>query len=109
MKAKIHPQYFDAEVTCACGNAFTVGSVRQKIVVDICSKCHPFFTGEMKFVDTMGRVEKFQQKMAGAPVGSAALSKKARKALKEKEEKEKEAARPKNLKEMFDKVRGQVN
>jgi large subunit ribosomal protein L31 len=71
MKATIHPKYYEAVVTCACGNTFTVGSTKQKIDVDICAKCHPFFTGEMRFVDTMGRVEKFQQKMASAPKGTA--------------------------------------
>jgi large subunit ribosomal protein L31 len=64
MKASIHPQYFQATVTCVCGNTFTVGSTKPKIDVEICSKCHPFFTGEMRFVDTMGRVEKFKQKQA---------------------------------------------
>ncbi|PIP53169.1 50S ribosomal protein L31 [Candidatus Beckwithbacteria bacterium CG23_combo_of_CG06-09_8_20_14_all_34_8] len=64
MKANIHPQYsHDVTVTCACGNVFTTGSTKQSIQVDICSACHPFYTGEMKFVDTQGRVEKFQQKM----------------------------------------------
>lgn len=67
MKAKIHPKYYtDAKVTCACGNTFTTGSTLPEIKVDICSACHPFFTGEMKFVDTQGRVEKFQAKMQQA-------------------------------------------
>jgi len=109
VKATGHPKFFDAQVTCSCGNSFVVGSTKAKIDVEICSKCHPFFTGEMRFVDTMGRVEKFQAKMASAPKGQAALSKKARKVLKKKEEDEKEAAKPKNLKEMFDRVRGSVN
>jgi large subunit ribosomal protein L31 len=108
MKTAIHPQYYNAEVTCACGNTFTVGSTKQKISVDICSKCHPFFTGEMRFVDAMGRVERFQQKMAATPTGTSGLSKKMRKSLKKREEDEKEAAKPKNLKEMFDRVRSQV-
>jgi large subunit ribosomal protein L31 len=108
MKAIGHPKYFDAVVTCACGNTFTVGSTKQKIDVDICSKCHPFFTGEMKFVDTMGRVEKFKQKMAAAPSGAGSMSKKARKALKREQEEQEEANKPKNLKEMFDRVRSNV-
>ncbi len=67
MKSGIHPTYFhDAVVTCTCGNKFTTGSTKQEIKVDICSACHPFFTGEMRFVDTMGRVEKFQAKQAHA-------------------------------------------
>ena len=106
MKANIHPTYYEAEVTCACGNKFTAGSTKPKIQVEICSKCHPFFTGEMRFVDTLGRVEKFQQKMASqAAAGGPVLSKKARKQQKQKQEEAEEAARPKSLKEMFDRVK----
>lgn len=62
MKANIHPQYFDdAKVICACGNTITCGATVPEIRVEVCSKCHPFFTGEMKYVDTVGLVEKFQQ------------------------------------------------
>lgn len=65
MKKGIHPQYFEeAIVKCACGNEFRVGSTKKEIRVEICSKCHPFFTGEMKFVDTEGRIEKFMKKYA---------------------------------------------
>jgi large subunit ribosomal protein L31 len=108
MQKSIHPKYFDAVVTCACGNTFTVGSTKPKIDVDICSKCHPFFTGEMKFVDTMVRVERFKQKMAVTPSGTAGVSKKVRKELKKKQEELEEASKPKNLKEMFDRVRSKV-
>jgi large subunit ribosomal protein L31 len=67
MKANIHPTWHqDTKVTCSCGNSFVTGSTKDAIVVDICSDCHPFFTGEMKFVDVQGRVEKFQAKMAKA-------------------------------------------
>jgi len=90
-------------VTCACGNTFTVGSTKQDIRVEICAKCHPFFTGEMRFVDTMGRVERFQKKMQNMPTGP--VTKKARKALKQRQEEEEEARRPKSLKEMFDQVK----
>ncbi len=63
MKASIHPQYkLDAKVICACGHTYTVGSTRDLIQVEVCSKCHPFFTGEHRFVDTKGKVEKFQKK-----------------------------------------------
>lgn len=62
MKSKIHPQYVEATVTCGCGNKFTTRSTRKVINVEICSACHPFFTGKMKYVDTTGRVEKFQRK-----------------------------------------------
>lgn len=61
MKTSIHPKYHtQAQVSCTCGHTFTTGSILPEIHVDICSHCHPFFTGEMKFVDTQGRVEKFE-------------------------------------------------
>lgn len=64
MKPKIHPKYYDeASVVCACGNAFTVGSTRQSLRVDVCAKCHPFFTGEQRIVDTAGQVERFMKRL----------------------------------------------
>jgi len=63
MKPKIHPEYYnDAKVVCACGNTFTVGSTKKMMKVELCSKCHPFFTGEQRVVDTMGRVERFKRR-----------------------------------------------
>jgi large subunit ribosomal protein L31 len=63
MKEKIHPKYFkDAKVVCSCGNTYTTGSTRKELRVELCSKCHPFFTGERKMMDTAGRVEKFKQR-----------------------------------------------
>lgn len=63
MKANIHPTWHnEAKVTCACGNVFTTGSTLDAIRVEICSKCHPLFTGQQKFVDTLGQVERFQKK-----------------------------------------------
>lgn len=62
MKADIHPKYEEATVTCACGNSFKTGSTKKEIRVEICSKCHPFFTGKQKFVDTGGRVERFKKR-----------------------------------------------
>lgn len=65
MKKDIHLPYFnEAKVTCACGNTFTVGSTLKEIRVEICSHCHPFYTGKQKFVDTARRVEKFREKAA---------------------------------------------
>lgn len=64
MKEGIHPKYQQVKVRCACGNEFEVGSTISEIRVEICSKCHPFFTGQQKLVDTAGRVEKFQKKYA---------------------------------------------
>jgi large subunit ribosomal protein L31 len=64
MKPAIHPKYFDnCQVTCACGNKFTTGSTLEKIDVEVCSKCHPFFTGQHKFVDIKGRIDKFKKKV----------------------------------------------
>ena len=63
MKEKIHPQYFKASARCACGNEFEVGSTRETLKVEICSKCHPFYTGNRsKLVDTTGRVDRFKKK-----------------------------------------------
>jgi large subunit ribosomal protein L31 len=64
LKEGIHPAYNEATVLCACGETFRTRSTRQKIHVDICSKCHPFFTGKQKIVDAEGRVEKFKKKYA---------------------------------------------
>lgn len=64
MKKEIHPKYYPATVTCACGNTFKTGSTLEVIDVEVCSACHPFFTGKQKFVDTARRVEKFQEKQA---------------------------------------------
>ncbi|PIR59266.1 MAG: 50S ribosomal protein L31 [Candidatus Pacebacteria bacterium CG10_big_fil_rev_8_21_14_0_10_56_10] len=73
MKKGLHPQWHhDTVVTCACGHTFTTGSTRQSIQVEICSQCHPFFTGEMKFVDTQGRVDRFMQKVERAKVSQQA-------------------------------------
>jgi large subunit ribosomal protein L31 len=65
MKKDIHPDYKEAHVTCGCGNSFTTRSTREKIAVEVCSNCHPFYTGKQKFVDTAGMVEKFQRKWKG--------------------------------------------
>jgi large subunit ribosomal protein L31 len=64
MKEKIHPKYSETKIVCACGESFSTQSTRQNIRVDICSKCHPFFTGKQKLVDAEGRVEKFRKKYA---------------------------------------------
>ena len=67
MKTDTHPTYFPkAKVTCACGNSMTLGSTREKIQVEICSNCHPFYTGNDKIMDTAGRVEKFKARTAFA-------------------------------------------
>ena len=65
MKKDIHPDYKEALVTCGCGNSFKTRSTREKIAVEVCSNCHPFYTGKQKFVDTAGMVERFQKKWKG--------------------------------------------
>lgn len=62
MKEGIHPNYYDTTIKCACGEVISVGSTKENISVEICSKCHPFFTGKQKLVDTGGRVEKFRKR-----------------------------------------------
>lgn len=62
MKKDIHPEYHKINATCACGNEVAIGSVNAEMKVEICSSCHPFFTGKQKLVDTAGRVEKFLKK-----------------------------------------------
>ncbi|MCX6760871.1 MAG: 50S ribosomal protein L31 [Candidatus Nealsonbacteria bacterium] len=65
MKKDIHPKYYpSARVQCACGNTFTVGSTKEFIEVEVCSQCHPFYSGREKMVDTMGQVQKFRKKLA---------------------------------------------
>lgn len=77
MKQGIHPDWqHDATVTCACGHTFKTGSTKKKLAIDICAKCHPFFTGEMKFVDRQGRVDKFKKKMAAAKAAQKKASQK---------------------------------
>lgn len=63
MKKEIHPQYYyTSEVTCSCGNVFSVGSTKPSLRVELCGKCHPFFTGEQRIVDTEGRVDRFRRR-----------------------------------------------
>ena len=67
MKKDTHPKYFETTVSCGCGNTFTTRSTRKELKVDICNACHPFYTGRVKFVDTEGRIKKFESKFkAGA-------------------------------------------
>ncbi len=95
MKASIHPQYFiDANVVCSCGNTFTVGSTQATIHIELCSKCHPFYTGEERFVDSASRIQKFEQKQQ--------IAKKylAEKVIKKELKKQKDSG-PKTLREML--------
>jgi large subunit ribosomal protein L31 len=64
MKADIHPKFADTTIKCACGHSIEVGSTKKDISVEICSQCHPFFTGKQKLIDTAGRIERFRKKYA---------------------------------------------
>ncbi len=76
MKAAIHPAYQDVRVRCACGNLFNTRSThRTDIIVEICSACHPFFTGKQKLLDTAGRIERFRRKYAKSDAGKAEAAK----------------------------------
>ena len=82
MKADIHPKYVAAEIRCACGNVIATRSTRPVIIVGICNVCHPFYTGQQKFVDTAGRVDKFQQRLAKTVAVQAAAAEAAKKKKK---------------------------
>jgi len=95
MKADIHPKYNDkAQVVCSCGNMFTVGSTRDTIHVELCFRCHPFYTGQQKFLDTASRIDKFQKKIQMAKP----------KHDKKKDEK-KEDQGPQTLREMLQSIK----
>ena len=64
MKTEIHPEYIESRVTCSCGNSFVTRSTKAEMHVELCSECHPFYTGKQKLVDTGGRVERFQRRAA---------------------------------------------
>jgi large subunit ribosomal protein L31 len=95
MKASIHPHYNDkAQVICVCGNRFTVGSTSDTIHIELCNKCHPFYTGEQKFVDSASRIQKFETRKKVAETHKATVTKKV-------EEKRKADEAPKSLREML--------
>jgi large subunit ribosomal protein L31 len=74
MKAKIHPKYAEVIVSCACGETFKTRSTKGEIRLEICSKCHPFFTGKQKLVDTAGRIERFQRKYSTKSIDNGPIS-----------------------------------
>lgn len=99
MKTKIHPTYYlDAQVVCSCGNTFTTGSTKQHITVEVCFKCHPFFTGEHRFLDAKGRVEEFQRRQKQAQVYKAKV------ATKKAEKEESRERQSKSLRELLGEV-----
>jgi len=77
MKEGIHPEYVVSRVTCSCGNSFVTRSTKPEIHVELCSACHPFYTGKQKLVDTGGRVERFQRRYAKQGAGRPAVSEQA--------------------------------
>ena len=92
MKEGIHPEYVECTVTCSCGNTFKTRSTKPEIRVEICNECHPFYTGQQKFVDTGGRVQRFADKF-GSAKDQVAAREAERKAKKAEEAAAKEAAR----------------
>ncbi len=97
MKKDIHPEYFeDAVITCACGSTYTIGSTKKEISVELCAKCHPFYTGKQKIIDTARRVEKFETRLemkVEKPDGKKAKrEKRAAQKKAKREEAEKEAS-----------------
>lgn len=101
MKTNIHPKWYpEAKVTCACGNTFTIGATVPELTVEVCSACHPFYTGEMKFVGSAaGRVEAFLAKQQAAK-GNKMLSKTQKRKLKREKRIREEMARPDTLSEV---------
>lgn len=96
MKAQIHPTWYpEAKVTCACGNTFTVGATVPEIKVEVCYNCHPFYTGQMKYVDTAGRVEAFRVRQARGSLRRVSKSEKRR--LKKLKKIQEELERPETL------------
>lgn len=106
MKAAIHPTLNDATVTCACGTVFSVATTIKKIDVDICSSCHPFYTGQMKYVDTKGRVDAFVSKLA--QVKADRVSKTERRAQKRAAQIEADLLRPDTLAEFKKTIRARA-
>ncbi len=96
MKANLHPTYHQTAIKCGCGNTFTLGSVLPTLQVDICSKCHPFYTGEQRFVDTLGKVDKFMAKRQAAIASPVA---------KKSKNQKKDNSQHKSLKDMLSGVK----
>ena len=96
MKANIHPKWYpEAKVVCACGNSFTTGATIPEFKVEICSKCHPFYTGQMRYVDTAGRVEAFKVRQSKA--STKRVNKKEKRQLKREKKIQEELERPDTL------------
>lgn len=98
MQAKIHPKWYQATVTCACGNTFEVGATVPEFKVEVCSACHPFYTGQMKYVDVAGRVDAFRARQQGAK--KKAVSKTEKRKLKKQKKIEAELQKPESLEQL---------
>ena len=99
MKPTIHPPFYtEVKVTCSCGNSFVTGSTKKDIHVEVCFKCHPLYTGEKRFIDTLGQVGKFQKKQEVAQVHAQ------KNAGKKKKKETKETHQPKTLKELLTEI-----
>jgi large subunit ribosomal protein L31 len=102
MQGNIHPTYFvTAKVVCSCGNTFETGSVKEEIRVEICSACHPVYTGVKRFVDTLGRVDKFVMAQSAAAAKQAAMQSKKQ---TKKDDSKAQASAPRTIKEMLEMV-----
>ena len=103
MKTNIHPKWYEAQVKCVCGNTFTIGATVPSFEVEVCSACHPFYTGQMKFLDVAGRVDAFRAKQQGA------LTKRVSKAEKRQLKKEKKIQAELEKPDSLDELRSQAN
>ncbi|MCA9390051.1 50S ribosomal protein L31 [candidate division WWE3 bacterium] len=107
MQKDIHPNYkTDVMVTCACGNTFVTGSIAEEIKIEICSACHPFYTGQKKYVDTEGKVERFQRLQKQAAEASTTVSKRKSKKIKLKNASDSDSS-TRSLKDMIEEMRSQ--
>ncbi len=99
MQTILHPKWYpDTKVTCSCGNTFTVGSTMPEIEVEVCSACHPFYTGQMKYVDTAGRVDAFKERKKKAQ--NKIVSKKQKRTIKKQKRIQRELEKPETLEEL---------
>ncbi|SRR5258708_1890454 len=98
MQAQIHPKWYQAKVTCACGNTFTVGATLPEFKVEVCSACHPFYTGQMKYLDVAGRVDAFREKQKQA--SKKAVSKTEKRKLKREKKMSEELQKPESLSDL---------
>lgn len=98
MQFQTHPKWYDAKVTCACGNTFTVGAAVPEINVEVCASCHPYYTGQMKFLDAAGRVDSFRARIKGAQ--KKVLSKADRRKIKRDKKISEQIERPESLAEI---------